>query len=131
MEEVIEEELNKLSFLDNNSSEFRYYDSDSERALLYLPLFSVSRNYLDWLTILPWGKMSKENFDLEQAQEILEEDHYGMTDIKERILEFIAVSLLNRSVQGKILCFVGPPGECTHPVLLDVPVHFKEWERRV
>lgn len=74
----------------------------------------MSRNYLDWLTSLPWGKTSKENFDLKQAREILDEDHYGMNDIKERILEFIAVSLLNQSVQGKILCFVGPPGELVY-----------------
>lgn len=73
-------------------------------------MFSVTRNYLDWLTSIPWGKTSKENFNLTQAKQILDEDHYGLTDIKERILEFIAVSQLNNSVQGKILCFVGPPG---------------------
>ena len=73
---------------------------------------SVTRNYLDWLTSLPWGKTSDENFELSRARAVLEEDHYGLTDIKDRILEFIAVSHLNRSVQGKILCFVGPPGEC-------------------
>lgn len=91
--EVIEEELEKLSLLDNHSSEF-----------------SVSRNYLDWLTSMPWGKTSEENFDLQRARAILDEDHYGLQDIKDRILEFIAVSKLNKSVQGKILCFVGPPG---------------------
>ena len=71
---------------------------------------SVTRNYLDWLTTIPWGKHSDENFDLQRAKDILDEDHYGLTDIKDRILEFIAVSQLNKSVQGKILCFVGPPG---------------------
>ena len=76
----------------------------------YLPVCSVTRNYLDWLTSLPWGKTSEENFDLKRAREVLEEDHYGLTDIKDRILEFIAVGQLNQSVQGKILCFVGPPG---------------------
>lgn len=90
---VIDEELNKLSFLDNHSSEF-----------------SVTRNYLDWLTSLPWGKYSEENLDLERAKEILEEDHYGMKDVKDRILEFIAVSQLKGTTQGKILCFHGPPG---------------------
>ena len=59
---------------------------------------------------MPWGKTSKEDFDLQRARDILDEDHYGLTDIKDRILEFIAVSKLNRTVQGKILCFVGPPG---------------------
>ncbi|CAN8005199.1 unnamed protein product [Ixodes hexagonus] len=91
--EVIEEELNKLSFLDNHSSEF-----------------SVTRNYLDWLTSLPWGKTSEENFDLARAKEVLEEDHYGMDDVKKRILEFIAVSQLKGTTQGKMLCFYGPPG---------------------
>ena len=66
----------------------------------------MTRNYLDWLTSIPWGKTSNETFDLSQAKRILDEDHYGLTDIKDRILEFIAVSQLNSSVQGKILCFV-------------------------
>lgn len=91
--EVINEELNKLSFLDNHSSEF-----------------SVTRNYLDWLTSLPWGKSSEENLELEQARKVLEEDHYGMDDVKKRILEFIAVSQLKKTTQGKMLCFHGPPG---------------------
>lgn len=71
---------------------------------------SVTRNYLDWLTTLPWGVTSEENLDIERAVEILDEDHYGMEDIKKRILEFIAVSQLKGSTQGKILCFYGPPG---------------------
>nr|XP_054756438.1 lon protease homolog, mitochondrial-like [Lytechinus pictus] len=91
--DVIEEEMNKLSFLDNHSSEF-----------------SVTRNYLDWLTTLPWGLFSEENVDLKRAREVLEEDHYGMDDVKNRILEFVAVSQLKKSTQGKILCFYGPPG---------------------
>ncbi|KAM4707918.1 lon protease homolog, mitochondrial [Discoglossus pictus] len=91
--EVIDEELGKLGFLDNHSSEF-----------------NVTRNYLDWLTSIPWGKYSTENLDLRRAEEVLEEDHYGMEDVKKRILEFIAVSQLRGSTQGKILCFYGPPG---------------------
>ena len=59
---------------------------------------------------MPWGKTSEEVFHLERARFILDEDHYGLKDIKDRILEFIAVSKLKGSVQGKILCFVGPPG---------------------
>ncbi|EHB15116.1 Lon protease-like protein, mitochondrial [Heterocephalus glaber] len=70
----------------------------------------VTRNYLDWLTSVPWGRHSDENLDLSRAQAVLEEDHYGMEDVKRRILEFIAVSQLRRSTQGKILCFYGPPG---------------------
>lgn len=90
---VIEEELNKLNFLESHSSEF-----------------NVTRNYLDWLTTLPWGVLSEENLSLDQATTILNEDHYGMEDIKKRILEFIAVSQLKGTTQGKILCFHGPPG---------------------
>lgn len=91
--EVVEDELNKMSMLEKNSSEY-----------------NVTRNYLDWLTQLPWGKATEENFDLAKAKQILNEDHYGLKDIKERILEFIAVSKLKGDIQGKIICFVGPPG---------------------
>uniref|UniRef100_A0A2K5ZSU3 Lon protease homolog, mitochondrial n=1 Tax=Mandrillus leucophaeus TaxID=9568 RepID=A0A2K5ZSU3_MANLE len=91
--DVVDEELSKLGLLDNHSSEF-----------------NVTRNYLDWLTSIPWGKYSNENLDLVRAQAVLEEDHYGMEDVKKRILEFIAVSQLRGSTQGKILCFYGPPG---------------------
>ena len=90
---TIEEELAKLSLLEPASSEF-----------------NVTRNYLDWLTCLPWDTFSEENFDLRRADAVLAEDHYGLEDIKERILEFIAVGSLCGSTQGKIMCFVGPPG---------------------
>ncbi|MEQ2183420.1 Lon protease mitochondrial [Goodea atripinnis] len=59
---------------------------------------------------MPWGTNSQENLSLDRAREVLEEDHYGMDDVKKRILEFIAVSQLRGSTQGKILCFYGPPG---------------------
>lgn len=72
--------------------------------------FSTTRNYLDWLTTIPWGTFTEENLDLERARTILHEDHYGLDDVKNRILEFIAVSNLKNSTQGKILCFHGPPG---------------------
>ena len=62
---------------------------------------------------MPWGKVSEENLNLKTAEEILNEDHYGMVDIKERILEFIAVASLKKSASGKILCLHGPPGEQT------------------
>ncbi|EDW35332.1 GL20881 [Drosophila persimilis] len=93
IKQVIDEELTKLNFLESHSSEF-----------------NVTRNYLDWLTSLPWGVISTENLCLDKANEILNHDHYGMEDIKKRILEFIAVSSLKGSTQGKILCFHGPPG---------------------
>ncbi|KAF4354010.1 hypothetical protein G4B88_011173 [Cannabis sativa] len=91
--QVIEEELTKLQLLEASSSEF-----------------NVTRNYLDWLTALPWGNFSDENFDVLHAQKILDEDHYGLTDVKERILEFIAVGKLRGTSQGKIICLSGPPG---------------------
>nr|XP_049576758.1 lon protease homolog, mitochondrial isoform X2 [Syngnathus scovelli] len=91
--DVINEELTKMALLDNHSSEF-----------------NVTRNYLDWLTSMPWGINSEEYLALDRAKEVLEEDHYGMDDVKKRILEFIAVSQLRGSTQGKILCFYGPPG---------------------
>jgi len=71
---------------------------------------TVSRNYLDWLLSLPWKKKSRENRNLKKAERILEEDHYGLEKIKERILEFLAVRQMSRKSQGSILCFGGPPG---------------------
>ena len=71
---------------------------------------TVSRNYLDWLLAVPWKKKSKEIRSIEHAEKILNEDHYGLEKIKERILEFLAVRQLVRNPKGSILCFVGPPG---------------------
>ena len=71
---------------------------------------TVSRNYLDWLLAMPWKKKTREIRDIQRAEQILEEDHYGLEKIKERILEFLAVRQLVRTPRGSILCFVGPPG---------------------
>ncbi|KFH44043.1 Lon protease-like protein [Hapsidospora chrysogenum ATCC 11550] len=90
---VFDEELNKLAHLETAASEF-----------------NVTRNYLDWLTQIPWGQRSAENFAIPNAKKVLDEDHYGLQDVKDRILEFIAVGKLRGTVEGKILCFVGPPG---------------------
>lgn len=90
---VIREEMDKLSTLEMQSAEY-----------------GVCRNYLDWLTIVPWGLYSKEMHDLKKAETILEEDHYGLKDIKERILEFIGVGKLTGGVKGSIIALVGPPG---------------------
>ena len=68
------------------------------------------RNYLDWMIGLPWSKSTKDNLDLRKAQKILDEDHYGLEKIKERILEHLAVRKLKKDSRGPILCFVGPPG---------------------
>jgi ATP-dependent Lon protease len=71
---------------------------------------TVSRNYLDWLLAVPWKKRSKEIRNIEVAEKVLNEDHYGLEKIKERILEFLAVRQLVKNPKGSILCFVGPPG---------------------
>lgn len=70
----------------------------------------VTRTYLEYLCKMPYGVSSSENFDIKLAKEVLDEYHYGMDEVKQRILEFIAVGKMHNSVQGKILCFVGPPG---------------------
>jgi ATP-dependent Lon protease len=71
---------------------------------------TVSRNYLDWLLAVPWKKKSKETRSIEHAEKVLNEDHYGLEKIKDRILEFLAVRQLVKNPKGSILCFVGPPG---------------------
>ncbi|MGB6334983.1 MAG: endopeptidase La [Thermoanaerobaculia bacterium] len=71
---------------------------------------TVSRNYIDWLVSVPWKKKSREIKNLERAQKILDEDHYGLDKIKERILEFLAVRQLTAQARSSIICFVGPPG---------------------
>lgn len=74
------------------------------------PDAGVIRTYVDWLVDLPWDKKTKDNTDLKKARKILSEDHYGLEDVKERILEYLAVKTINKSMKGPILCFVGPPG---------------------
>ena len=90
---VIDDEMAKLSMTEPSSSEF-----------------GVTRNYLDWLTSLPWGRHSTDSLNVARARRVLDEDHYGLDDVKDRILEFIAVSQLRGSVSGKVLCLLGPPG---------------------
>jgi ATP-dependent Lon protease len=71
---------------------------------------STVRNYLDWILGMPWGKTTKDNLDLAKARQILDEDHYALDPIKDRILEYLAVRKLKKKSKGPILCFVGPPG---------------------
>jgi len=71
---------------------------------------TVLRNYLDWMFSLPWGNETEDNLDINHAREVLEEDHYGLKEIKERILDFISVRNLKHDGHSPILCFVGPPG---------------------
>ena len=74
------------------------------------PEYSVARTYLDWLVELPWAISTEDHLDLKQASRILNEDHFGLDKVKERILEFLAVRRLRQEMKGPILCFVGPPG---------------------
>lgn len=87
------EELEKFKLLEPASAEYH-----------------VTRNYLDWLTILPWGKYSKDSYNLEKARRTLDRDHHGLNDVKDRIIEFIAVGKMKGDISGSILCLVGPPG---------------------
>ena len=91
--QIAEEELEKLRLYDVRSSEY-----------------SVSRNYLGWICSLPWGITTGDHPSLTKAKKILNEDHYGLDQVKERILEFVAIQKLKASISGSILCFVGPPG---------------------
>jgi ATP-dependent Lon protease len=72
--------------------------------------YGVIRTYLDWIATLPWNKTTQDNLDLERARRILDEDHYDLDKVKERIVEHLAVSKLRNDASGQILCFVGPPG---------------------
>lgn len=90
---VINEEIEKFSALDSHSSEY-----------------NVCRGYLDWLTNIPWGMRSADTHEISKAEDILKVDHYGLEEIKQRVLEFISVGKLTGGVKGSIICLVGPPG---------------------
>jgi len=92
-QKVINDEFEKFSVLESGSAEY-----------------GVSRNYLDWLTLLPWGKFSSDKLDIKKARKILDRDHEGLKEVKDRIIEFIGVGKLKGSVGGTILLLVGPPG---------------------
>ncbi len=89
----IDDEIEKMSMLEVGSAEY-----------------AVTRNYLDWLTLMPWGKHSEDKLDLPHAREVLDADHEGLEDVKDRIMEFLAVGKLKGSINGTILLLVGPPG---------------------
>jgi ATP-dependent Lon protease len=91
--EEVERQLKKLE---------RMHPDSAETATL--------RNWLDWMVTLPWGRSTKDNLDLLAAQKILDEDHYGLDKVKERIVEYLAVRKLKERMKGPLLCFVGPPG---------------------
>ncbi|MDQ6992507.1 MAG: endopeptidase La [Mariprofundus sp.] len=92
-QKVFDEESNRLSMLDTSS-----------------PEYNVTRSYLEWLTCLPWGKFCKERYNLKTAARALNRHHSGLDDVKDRILEFIAVGARKKAVGGSIILFVGPPG---------------------
>jgi ATP-dependent Lon protease len=81
-----------------------------EKMMPYSPESTVARTYLDWMTHLPWSKRTRDNLDVKRAGEILDADHYELRKIKERVLEYLAVTKLTKGLKGPILCFVGPPG---------------------
>ena len=92
-------------------------ESEAEKELKKLRMMSpmsseanVVRNYLEWLIAMPWEIRTEDNFDLKQAEQILDEDHYGLEKIKERIIEYLAVASLKGKLKGPILCLNGPPG---------------------
>ena len=91
--ERIQEEMDKFAVLESGS-----------------PEYATTRNYLDWLTSLPWGKHTEDRLDLKEARRILDEDHDGLEDVKQRIMEFIGVGIMKGEVSGSIILFVGPPG---------------------
>lgn len=93
VKKVFNEELNKFRSLEPTSGEY-----------------NTVRSYLDWLSSLPWGKFTNDRFDLKEAARLLDASHYGMQDVKDRILEFLAVGKLNGTIDGKIVCLAGPPG---------------------
>ncbi len=91
--ERIDEELEKLKLLEPSSAEF-----------------NVTRAYLDWLTVLPWGVYTEDNYDIAKAERILNRDHYGLDEVKERILELISVGIVKGDLSGSIILLTGPPG---------------------
>jgi len=91
--ETVQKELNKLKMMPPTSSEA-----------------NIVRNFVDWLTSVPWKAKTDDNLSLEHAQQVLDEDHYGLEKVKERIVEYIAVANLVGSLRGPIICLVGPPG---------------------
>ena len=88
---------------DNEIKKFNTIDTNS-------PEYGIARNYLETLCTIPWGQYAKENLNLEHAREVLDEDHEGLKDVKDRIIEFLAIGALKGTTNGSILLFVGPPG---------------------
>ena len=124
---AISEELNEGDGAISEAEEYKEqiraigFSEDTERKLLRecdrlmkmqssSPESAVIRNYLDKVISLPWGYCTEEYLDIEHAQKVLDDDHYGLSDVKERIIEFLAVRKINPDVKGQIICLAGPPG---------------------
>jgi len=108
--EVMREKLEKLQVSDEVRVEINRQLNRLERTSPDSMEATVTRNYLEWMLALPWGKETYDNLDIEHAKQVLDEDHYGLKDIKERILDFISIRKLKTDGYAPILCFVGPPG---------------------
>jgi ATP-dependent Lon protease len=113
----VSEEVQQLKEKITNAKMSKEVTEECERQLKKLERMhpdsaetSTIRNYLDWMVSLPWSISTKDNLDLRRAQQILDEDHYGLEKIKERIIEYLAVRKIKGDTKGPILCFVGPPG---------------------
>jgi len=106
----LEKKISKLQLTEEAKEKAEYELNKLRRTNPISPEYSVSLNYLNWLTDLPWNNPKKGRFDLTKTEKILDDDHYGLKKIKERIIEYLAVLKMVKKVKGQILCFVGPPG---------------------
>lgn len=116
-EEDIESEIRELKKKIKKAKMPKKVEEEALRQLRRLEIMhpesaeaTVIRNYLEWLIELPWSVSTKDNLDLKKVKEVLDEDHYNLEKVKERLLEFLAVKKINPKAKGAILCFVGPPG---------------------
>ncbi|MCL9808626.1 endopeptidase La [Flavobacterium luminosum] len=112
-EAEIEEMRKKASEMDWDAKTRKHFDkeiSKLQRTNPNSPDFGIQRNYLELFLELPWNKYSKDNFDLKRAQQILDRDHFGLEDVKKRVIEHLAVLKLRNDMKSPILCFTGPPG---------------------
>ncbi|CAH6719039.1 lon protease homolog, mitochondrial [[Candida] jaroonii] len=105
-----DERLKKLKLTEEALEAYNAEKTKMESQNEHSSELGVSERYLDWLTSIPWGVYSKDSFNIREARKILERDHYGLKDVKERILEFISIGKVSGKVDGKILCLAGPPG---------------------